>query len=183
MKNLKLLTLLCTVVLAPALYAQIDCSVSDNFQTSSDKNFKNISNLAENLKGQLLELKPFYTDGCTMFVDGTSDQPNLWRNCCVEHDLRYWFGGSKKEMDETDLRLKSCVEKVAGAYWAKIIYMGVRTGHHSPVKNKTQWNWGWKEKREYAALSLLEASYVKEQLKSMSVPEVDMDEFLKVNFP
>lgn len=183
MKNLKLLTVLFALIITPVLYAQIDFSTDVNINLETDKNFKNISDLVESLKDSSLKLKPFYTDGCTMFLDGPTDQPNLWRNCCVEHDLRYWFGGSKKEMDETDLRLKYCVEKVAGVNWSKIIYAGVRTGHYSPIKNKTQWSWGWQEKREYVTLSVLEASYVKEQLKSMNVPEVDMEEFFKVNFP
>lgn len=129
------------------------------------------------------KLKPFETDGCTMFVDGTPKNPGLWRNCCVEHDLRYWFGGSKADMDATDVRLKSCVEKVAGATWANIIYSGVRAGHHSPVKNKTQWNWGWVEKREYKPLTLPEVAVIKSELRTLQVPEVNMEEFIKVNFP
>lgn len=155
MKNFKLLTILSFFTFSPIVSAQRPA----------------------------LELKPFSTDGCTLFINGPSDRPNLWRDCCVEHDLRYWFGGSKDDRDSTDLRLKACVEKVAGANWAKIIYVGVKTGHLSPIKNKTQWNWGWKEKREYGPLSTDEVSTVKIALDHMTVPEVDMPNFLKVNFP
>lgn len=162
MKNLKLLTTLSLFLLAPIVGAQPDTEIS---------------------KESALGLKPFFTDGCTLFIDGPKDQPTLWRHCCVEHDLRYWFGGSKDDRDSTDLRLKACVEKAAGANWANLIYYGVRTGRLSPIKNKTQWNWGWKEKRESVPLTTDEISTVKLELSHMTVPEVDMPDFLKVNFP
>ena len=130
-----------------------------------------------------IALKTFETDGCTLFLDGTFSKPGLWKHCCTEHDLRYWFGGSTKDMDETDLRLSACVEKVAGNYWAQTIYSGVRAGHHSPIKNKYRWNWGWATPREYKELSAAEKNYVVNELKGMSVENVNIDEFIKINFP
>lgn len=130
-----------------------------------------------------LSLKPFKTDGCTLFIDGTNKAPGLWRHCCVEHDLRYWFGGSKEDMDATDVRLKSCVEKVAGSTWANIIYTGVRTGHHSPIKNKTQWNWGWSKKRNYQTLSKEEITIALTELRNLTLTEVNIEDFIEVNFP
>lgn len=162
MKNIKLLTTLFLFTLSPI--------VSAEFSTSEEKEV-------------VVGLKPFFTDGCTLFVDGPQNRPKLWRHCCVEHDLRYWFGGSVEDRDATDLRLKACVEKVAGANWASIIYYGVKTGHVSPIKNKTQWNWGWIDKREFGPLSSEEVRTVKLALSYMKVPEVDMLDFLKVNFP
>jgi hypothetical protein len=152
MQNLKLLTSLLILIMAPAVQAEI-------------------------------KLKPFETDGCTLFIDGPPNESGLWRNCCVEHDLRYWFGGSDVDMDATDLRLKSCVDKVAGATWASLIYSGVRTGHHSPIKNKYQWSWGWAKKREYKKLNPEEVNVVKAELKLLNLPQVDMPEFLKFYFP
>lgn len=130
-----------------------------------------------------LKLSPFETDGCTMFVDGTSKEPGLWRNCCIEHDLRYWFGGSKDDMNMTDLRLKSCVNKVAGATWANLIYKGVRMGHYSPIKNKKKWSWGWAEKRENKKLTIDETFIIKAELKILNLPQVDMADFLEFYFP
>ena len=130
-----------------------------------------------------LKLKPFETDGCTMFVEGPNRDPKLWKHCCVEHDLRYWFGGSSSEMDATDLRLKSCVEKVAGDYWATLIYKGVRAGHYSPIKNKYAWSWAWSVKREDKSLNADEASYVISQLRSLNLDEVNIEDFIKINFP
>ena len=170
MKNLKILTTLCFLTLSSIVGAQPDTVSS-------------IEEVVETPKESALSLKPFFTDGCTLFIDGPSDQPKLWRHCCVEHDLRYWFGGSLDDRNATDLRLKSCVEKAAGANWAKIIYYGVKTGQLSPIKNKTHWNWGWMKKREYGPLSSDEVSAVKLELSHMTVPEVDMPDFLKINFP
>ena len=72
---------------------------------------------------------------------------------------------------------------MAGAYWANLIYYGVKTGQLSSIKSKTHWNWGWKEKREYGPLSTEEVSIVKSELEHMTVPEVDIPDFLKINFP
>ena len=128
-------------------------------------------------------LKPFYTDGCTLFVDGPIDRPNLWRHCCVAHDLRYWFGGSNHDLDKTDLKLKSCVEKVAGPVWAEVIYQGVRLGHKSPIKNKTHWSWGWMIERENKGLNPIESLYVIEELKRLPMDREFIDSFILHNFP
>jgi len=40
------------------------------------------------------ELKPFTTDGCSAFPDGTFKQNELWLSCCVAHDYAYWQGGT-----------------------------------------------------------------------------------------
>lgn len=138
--------------------------------------------IAPSLRAEI-KLKPFETDGCTMFMDGTYSQPGLWKHCCSEHDLRYWFGGSQADMDASDLRLRSCVQKVAGDNWAFVIYSGIRAGHHSPIKNKYQWNWGWTLSREKRPLTPAEIDYVKTELKSLSVENVNIDDFIKTNFP
>jgi len=127
-------------------------------------------------------LKNFETDYCTMFLDGPTDQPGLWKNCCLEHDLRYWFGGTQIDMDKSDLKLKSCVNKIAGENWANLIYYGVRAGHHSPVKNKYQWSWGWVKKRQNKPLTSEESTYVISELKKVNRSEINMEEFIKENF-
>ncbi len=124
-------------------------------------------------------LKPFATDYCTMFLDGPTDRPALWKHCCLEHDVRYWFGGSQADMDVTDVRLKSCVQKVAGDNWADLIYLGVRAGHNSPIKNKYQWNWGWKTKRPMQPLTNEEKNYVISEIKKLNLKNFNIDEFLR----
>lgn len=127
-------------------------------------------------------LKNFETDGCTMFVDGPPSKPGLWKHCCLEHDMRYWFGGDQSDMDKTDLRLKSCVNEVAGATWAELIYIGVRTGHNSPVKNKTHWSWGWTLSRANTKLSTVERDYVIEEVRRLPFDSQFLEKFIDRNF-
>lgn len=128
-------------------------------------------------------LKPFFTDGCTLFLDGTPQHPGLWVHCCEEHDMRYWFGGNQEDMDKTDLRLKTCVTDVAGDSWAKIIYSGVRAGHLSPIKNETHWSWGWEQERPNAQLNSSEISYVLEELRRLPYDHEIIEKFIERNFP
>ncbi len=125
-------------------------------------------------------LKSFETDGCTMFLDGTKEKPTLWKHCCTYHDLRYWFGGTIKDQDQSDLKLKQCVEKVAGSKWASLIYTGVRAGHYSPIKNKYAWAWGWSPKRDKEPLSPSDVIYVKQELIKLkeTIKDVSIDEFI-----
>lgn len=127
-------------------------------------------------------LKPFYTDGCTLFLDGTNKNNKLWLHCCEEHDMRYWVGGSEADRDKTDLRLKTCVQEVAGETWAKLIYAGVRTGHFSPIKNKTHWSWGWNQKRKDSELNSSEINYVINELYRLPYDHVIIENFIQRNF-
>ena len=126
-------------------------------------------------------LKNFETDYCTLFLDGPTNNPGQWKHCCLEHDLRYWFGGSEADMDMADLRLRTCVTKAAGDTWADLIYFGVRAGHHSPIKNKYQWSWGWTEKRKNQTLSLEESLYIERELKKLNITEVSIADFIRDN--
>ncbi len=127
-------------------------------------------------------LKLFLTDGCTQFIDGPLNNPSLWKHCCVEHDLRYWFGGDQADLDRSDLRLKVCVRDVAGDTWAKIIYSGVRLGHHSPIKNKSQWGWGWENKRLNNPLDPSEQNYVIEEIRKLPLDSDFLENFIELNF-
>jgi hypothetical protein len=128
-----------------------------------------------------IKLKNFETDYCTMFLDGPTDQPGLWKHCCLEHDLRYWFGGAQNDMDKSDLKLMACVTKAGGENWGKLIYYGVRAGHHSPIKNKYQWSWGWETKRQNNQLTTEETNYILSELKKINLPEINMGEFIRDN--
>lgn len=136
------------------------------------------------LQSEELKLKPFETDACTMFIDGPpGESPGLWKNCCIEHDLRYWFGGSQEDMNRADLKLRSCVQKLAGDTWAHLIYSGVRAGHYSPIKHRYFWGWAWMTKRKKSELTQAESKYVISELRQLTLQEVDIEEFIKSNFP
>ncbi|MBA2405070.1 MAG: hypothetical protein H0V66_09895 [Bdellovibrionales bacterium] len=93
-------------------------------------------------------MKPFVTDYCTLYVEGTRSQPNLWRHCCQEHDLYFWSGGSLDDKKAADQGLKSCVKKTGASTQAVLIYTAVVIGGHSPVHIKAkQWGNTWGESR------------------------------------
>ena len=52
------------------------------------------------------DLKPFTTDGCSSFPDGTLNHKTLWLKCCTAHDKAYWKGGTYQERIIADQALK-----------------------------------------------------------------------------
>ena len=73
-------------------------------------------------------LKPFTSDGCSSFPDGTFKQKNLWLSCCQQHDLAYWQGGTYQERLQSDFALKTCVSNVGEPQIAALMLAGVRVG-------------------------------------------------------
>jgi len=107
------------------------------------------------------QLKPFVTDYCTAYVEGTREQPNLWKHCCEEHDLYFWAGGSLEDRKTSDLRLKSCVEKTGARTQAVLIYTAVSIGGSSPIRFKTkQWGHAWEGRQRYVSLTEDETSKI-----------------------
>jgi hypothetical protein len=80
------------------------------------------------------DLRPFKTDGCTGYRDGTRKRPGVWRHCCVDHDLAFWAGGTPADRVEADRELRDCVAATGETHQADVIYMGVRIGAISPWK-------------------------------------------------
>jgi hypothetical protein len=128
------------------------------------------------------QLQPFVTDYCTMFSNGTFEKPDLWKHCCLDHDIRYWYGGTEINMDQADLNLKSCVEKVAGTSWATLIYSGVRAGHYSPIKNVHKWSWGWETNRGDKELNANEKIYILEEIHQLPFGNDVIENFINNNF-
>ncbi len=123
-------------------------------------------------------LKSFMTDGCTMFPEGTPRRPSLWKHCCFEHDLRYWFGGASADMDFADESLKQCVKEAAGSFWANLIYQGVREGHYSPIKNQYHWSWGWEPERADSPLSAAEKTTIRSGLGNLGLEPAYVHDFI-----
>ena len=95
------------------------------------------------LSSQANDLKPFSTDGCSMWIDGTLEQPNLWRHCCVAHDLNYWIGGTEAEREASDARIQSCVQLALGPRMADYMYSNVRWGGSPYWMSTYRWGYGW----------------------------------------
>ena len=88
-------------------------------------------------------LKPFKTDGCSMWIDGTPNNPYLWRHCCVVHDKAYWLGGTNQQRNEADETLRSCVSDLAGAGMGNYMYFFVSTGGSPFWFTTYRWGYGW----------------------------------------
>ncbi len=113
------------------------------------------------------ELKPFTTDGCSMFPDGTFDDNAQWIECCIRHDYAYWKGGTAAQRDLADQELEHCVNKLGQKSISRVMHLGVKLGGtpYSPMWYR--WGYGWKYLRGYKALTENEKKQVKEKLMAL----------------
>ena len=99
-------------------------------------------------------LKPFSSDGCSLFPDADLISHQDWCECCFQHDLAYWRGGTKLERKNADLKFKDCViAKTNDPILAKLMYDGVRFGGSPYFYNWYRWGYGWPYQRKYQALT------------------------------
>jgi hypothetical protein len=97
--------------------------------------------------------------------------------------MKYWYGGDQKAMDLADRDLYECAYDVAGEFWANILYMGVRSGHYSPIKLKYQWAWGWTHPRtKMAQLSNQEKEIAKTSLQKLNHDQKYIEQVIKESF-
>jgi hypothetical protein len=107
------------------------------------------------------ELKPFASDGCSAFPDGTPTQRELWLQCCTAHDRAYWQGGTYQQRKEADLALRRCVAQVDQPEIAAVMLVGVRAGGSPLFPTRFRWGYGWTWPRWYRALSEEESEQVR----------------------
>jgi hypothetical protein len=108
-------------------------------------------------------LKPFTSDGCSSFPDGTFAEKNLWLNCCKVHDKSYWQGGTQKQRLDADNHLKECVAKTGRPKIAKLMLAGVRVGGSPYWPTSFRWGYGWDYPKDYAELTQQEKKLVQKQ--------------------
>lgn len=106
------------------------------------------------------ELKPFTTDGCSAFPDGTLNQKKLWLKCCTQHDFDYWQGGTYQQRVLSDQALKSCVANVGQPEIAALMLAGVRVGGTPYLPTPFRWGYGWPYPKFYGPLTALEQKQV-----------------------
>lgn len=97
------------------------------------------------------EIKPFTSDGCSAFPDGTYAQKQLWLACCTVHDKAYWRGGSYQQRLDADLALKSCVADVGEPLVAELMLAGVRVGGSPYWPTQFRWGYGWSYPHGYTS--------------------------------
>ncbi|MBE9504993.1 MAG: DUF2183 domain-containing protein, partial [Proteobacteria bacterium] len=125
-------------------------------------------------RGNSKEIKTFKSDGCSLFPDGTFKEKNLWCNCCYNHDIAYWRGGTKKERKIADQALRDCVEEKTGnKTLADLMYAGVRAGGSSIFPAWYRWGYGWPYGRGNKAITAEEEKSVKKRLKELSSKKGD----------
>jgi len=106
-------------------------------------------------------LKPFTSDGCSLFPDGTIAQKELWLTCCIQHDYDYWQGGTYQQKIASDRALKVCVANVGQPEIAALMMAGVSVGGTAYLPTKFRWGYGWPYPRFYGPLSVDDQQQVK----------------------
>ena len=100
------------------------------------------------------ELRPFSSDGCSLFPDSSVITGDDWCSCCFEHDIAYWKGGTEAEREAADRALQSCVAaKTGDELLGRMMYEGVRAGGSPYFYNWYRWGYGWDYERKYQALT------------------------------
>jgi hypothetical protein len=94
-------------------------------------------------------MRPFSTDGCTMYGEGTCEKPYAWTHCCVEHDFKYWHGGSAEEKTAADQELSNCVSKSGFSDHAFMMLMGINLF----ASHTDRWGSGWHQNPGYRKLT------------------------------
>jgi hypothetical protein len=114
----------------------------------------------------LQKIKDFESDGCTLFPDNSPIDKSDWCECCFEHDVSYWQGGTEDERLKADEVLRDCVkEKTGDENLASIIFQGVRLGGSPYFYNWYRWGYGWDYDRKYKKLTSEEKRQVEVKLK------------------
>ena len=112
-----------------------------------------------------MKLSDFTSDGCSLFVDGTFEDPELWKECCLKHDIAYWQGGTEEEREAADIAFRECVKKKTGnSELAEVMYQAVRQGGEPYYPTWYRWGYGWPIGRGYRALTVAEKDLVKIKL-------------------
>ena len=110
------------------------------------------------------DLRPFTSDGCSLFPDGTIKDRTKWCDCCLSHDLAYWQGGTAGERKKADEALRDCVlDRTKDKGLSETMYLGVRAGGHPAFPTWYRWGYGWPYERGYKPLSDAEKERVRER--------------------
>ncbi len=120
------------------------------FAIYSDQRFnaKNIDVLRERARSMdgVLPQKAFTTDGCSVFPNVLFG--NDFTDICIEHDMKYWKGGSAEDRKVADAVLRESVNKKM-SFVGDIMYFGVRVLGHPLVPAPWRWGYGFKYPYKY----------------------------------
>jgi len=112
------------------------------------------------------EMKDFKSDACSLFPDRSLVSEEDWCDCCFEHDITYWQGGTESQRLEADASLRDCIlEKTKNTELAGMVYTGVRFGGRPYFYNWYRWGYGWNYRRKYQDLTVDEKRTVAKKLE------------------
>jgi hypothetical protein len=97
----------------------------------------------QNIKVLDIPLQSFTTDGCSFWPD----EP--WLQCCIEHDIAYWCGGTATQRRQADAALMQCVEALDYPLTSWLMGLGVRIGGHPWLPLPWRWGYGREWPRSY----------------------------------
>lgn len=127
------------------------------------------------LAGCNQQLKPFSSDGCSAFPDGTLTENDLWLACCEQHDMAYWMGGSYSAKLRADEALEHCVTKIGKPEVAKLMLAGVAVGGSAYLPTTFRWGYGWPYPRRYNVLSTEEEKQIQEMLNQSAAQRMSAE--------
>lgn len=123
-------------------------------------------------------LKDFTSDGCSMSPDGFAWDVNAYLDCCIDHDIAYWQGGTRDDREHADQELRKCVEVSSNKYMADAYYRGVRVGGTNKLQTPFRWGYGWTEERGYKPLSREDRQQIKAKAAEIDWEEIYNSIFL-----
>lgn len=112
------------------------------------------------------EIKPFTTDGCSIFPDGYLNDNALWLECCIRHDFAYWMGGTEQQREAADHQLQQCVADIGEIALSQLMLFGVRAGGSPFYPTWYRWGYGWPYLRGYQPLNKDELTEIKRKLNA-----------------
>lgn len=80
----------------------------------------------------------FTTDACTFWPDTRKTT-----RCCIEHDMKYWCGGSFNSRKEADDELRECLQNEGVDLTADILYYTSRAMGESSFPFDWRWGYGY----------------------------------------
>jgi hypothetical protein len=118
---------------------------------------------------QAATLKTFTSDGCSSSPDGLFFV-NEFVECCINHDLQYWKGGSEEERLQADSDFKMCMGTKTLPEVADIYYNSVRVGGNPALQAPWAWGYGWSPLPSAHALTKSEQKEVQAKIPNMALP-------------
>lgn len=90
-------------------------------------------------------LRDFTTDGCTGGPEGTRCDDDAWLHACLEHDFRYWQGGTRQQRREADIVLREQIRETGNPGMGNLAFVAVRLGGSALWPTPFRWGYGWEQ--------------------------------------